>query len=68
MPAKKGVTPARVKESKEFSHPESEQPFIKTLEEVVDPRGTSLFLRHSLISILFMIIVAHICVQPTGPK
>jgi hypothetical protein len=58
--AHKGIIPAYVKR-KTFLHPGQDEAFIQILECVEDPRKASLFARHSLVTILFMVIVANIC-------
>lgn len=67
MAGKKGITPAHITK-KQFIHPGIEHPIIKSLGEVDDPRKPSLFLRHSLTSMLFMTIVAITCGATDWPK
>src|SRR3989338_3055419 len=62
MAGKKGEIPVHVqKRKKQFFHKGIEHPIIKILENVEDPRETSLSFRHSLTSVLFMTLVATIC-------
>ena len=67
MAGKKGIIPAHIRK-KHFVHPGSEFSFIQVLEEVEDPRKPSFFLRHSLVSMLFMTVVAIMCGATDWPK
>lgn len=57
MAGLKGKIPIHVKKA-HFVHPGCEYPLINALEKIEDPRKPSLFFRHSLTSILFMVLVA----------
>jgi len=60
MAGKKGTIPKHVKQ-KIFIHPQDSHPLIHVLTIVEDPRKPSLGFRHSLVSVLFMTLVAVVC-------
>jgi predicted transposase YbfD/YdcC len=67
MAGKKNTIPQHIPK-KQFEHPGKELCFIQALEQIEDPRSRSFFLRHSLVSMLFMIVVAQICGANDWPK
>ena len=67
MAAKKGQIPAHVKK-KQFTHPDLKHPLIQAIEGVEDVRKPSQFFRHSLTSVIFMVLVAQVCGAKDWPQ
>lgn len=67
MAGKKGVIPKHINR-KQFHHPGSQNSLIQALGRIEDPRRPSLFLSYSIVSVLFMVIVAQICGVNDWPK
>jgi len=67
MANKRGLIPSHVKR-KHFDHPGIEHPIIHALEGIEDPRKPSLFLCHSLTSVLFMTLITVVCSATDWPK
>ena len=59
--------PAHIKK-KDFFHPAEDQNLIKALQKIEDPRGVSCNFTYSLVSILFMTILASLCGADDWPQ
>ncbi len=60
MAARKGQIPSHI-QKKQFTHPSLDHPIIQALERIEDFRRPSQFFRHSLTSVIFMVLVAQVC-------